>query len=65
VLQSAYEYMQQHSSDFTGYGALMDAAWTVAAWPEKVARHTLRAGPALLANMLGLRITLRNLQKAG
>ncbi len=60
VLKELYEHMQRPAV-FAAYDVLMDAAWALAAWPERVARHSLRAGPALLAHMLGLRIALRDM----
>jgi len=63
ALLPVYGYMQQPSS-FAGHEALMNAVWCVAAWPERVARHSLRAWPTLLAHMLSLRIALRSLRNA-
>jgi len=61
ILEGLYKHMQRPSA-FAAHDALMKAAWALAAWPERVARHSLRAGPALLAHMLGLRIALRETQ---
>lgn len=64
VLLPVYEYLQIVGA-FTAHQAVIDAAWAVAEWPKRVARHSLRAAPSLLAHMLGLRIALRHLQNAG
>ncbi len=61
ALLPVYGHMQQLSA-FAGHEALMNAAWSVAAWPERVARHSLRAWPSFLAHMLSLRIALRSLK---
>jgi len=43
--------------------ALAEAAWAISAWPAEVIRHSLRAGPAMLARLLQLRTALRERAK--
>jgi DNA polymerase-3 subunit delta' len=42
---------------------LANVAWDIAAWPVEVVRHSLRAGPTLLARLLQLRAVLRERAK--
>lgn len=46
---------------FAEQAQLLDSVWKVAAWPQEVIRHSLRAAPALLAHILELRAILRRI----
>ena len=63
TLAALYDSMQQAGS-FAAREALMRACWALAAWPERVARHSLRPGPSLLAYLLDLRIALRGIEQS-
>lgn len=47
-------------SEFSVREALLRNMWSVAAWPREVMRHSLRAGPALIALLLELRAVLKS-----
>ncbi len=63
TLTARYEDLQQ-AGDFPAREALMRACWALAAWPERVVRHSLRPGPSLLAYLLDLRIALRGIEQS-
>jgi DNA polymerase-3 subunit delta' len=56
---SAIEPAMQQPVDFDAHDSLMQAAWKLAAWPQRVVRQSLRAGPTLLSHILSLRVALR------
>ena len=47
-------------SEFPVREELLKTMWSVAAWPREVVRHSLRAGPALMALLLELRSVLKS-----
>lgn len=49
---------------FAEHMQLLDAAWSIAAWPERLRRHSLRPAESLLAHVLRLRLALRATPKA-
>lgn len=59
VLQEAESQLQQVDS-FTVRDSLLKTMWSLAAWPREVVRHSLRAGPALMALLLELRAVLKS-----
>jgi len=63
VLSPVCALMQQVNA-FPAQEALMQACWALATWPERVVRHSLRPGPSLLAQLLALRVALREIQHA-
>lgn len=48
------------TGSFTSREALLKTMWSLAAWPKEVVRHSLRAGPALMALLLELRLVLKS-----
>jgi len=59
VLQEA-EMALQGIDQFPIRESLIKTMWSVAAWPKEVVRHSLRAGPALMALLLELRADLNS-----
>jgi len=57
VLQES-EKALQGIEQFSDREDLLKTMWSVAAWPREVVRHSLRAGPALMALLLQLRSVL-------
>lgn len=52
--------IQLHAIDsFTLKEELLKTMWDLAAWPREVVRHSLRAGPAMMALLLELRAILK------
>lgn len=60
VLRTIEPAMQQHAA-FHAHDGVMQAAWRLAAWPQRVIRQSLRAGPTLLSHILSLRVALRGI----
>jgi len=65
LTQSVYPALQVpepgNSAAFAGREALLEALRSCTSWPGDVRRHSLRAGPALLACVLQLRAALKAL----
>ncbi|MFC1542806.1 DNA polymerase III subunit delta' [Pseudomonadota bacterium] len=59
VLQEAESSLSE-ISEFPVREELLKTMWSVAAWPREVVRHSLRAGPALMALLLELRSVLKS-----
>ncbi len=58
VVQPLAPALQQQHGDYARHAALLQALEGVLRWPGDVVRHTLRAGPSLLAQLLKLRAAL-------
>jgi len=59
VMQEAESSLSE-ISEFPVREALLKTMWSIAAWPREVVRHSLRAGPALMALLLELRSVLKS-----
>ena len=59
VLQET-ELALQGVERFSAREELLKTMWSIAAWPREVVRHSLRAGPALMALLLELRSVLKS-----
>jgi len=60
VVLKAAESNLQGVNSFSLHEELLATMWALAAWPKDVVRHSLRAGPALIALLLELRLTLKS-----
>lgn len=60
VVLKAVESNLQTVGSFSLREELLSTMWALAAWPKDVVRHSLRAGPALIALLLELRLTLKS-----
>ncbi|HKJ83911.1 MAG TPA: DNA polymerase III subunit [Mariprofundaceae bacterium] len=61
VLRGLEPALQQQGG-FDARDGLMQHAWELAAWPQRVVRQSLRAAPTLLSHLLSLRVALRALE---
>jgi len=59
LADAVYPVLQETEADFVARKAVQQALQACMRWPGDVVRHSLRAGPALLACMLQLRTALK------